>query len=151
MSHKSLDIDALVEELKPELLPDVVVDISNLIGYKATIKLVQAVGGLDFAVPMGDKRCPARTLLTNAVGKHATDILINCYGGERVYIPRCHAAFNQLRYSEFRRDVAKMVAGGAYQKTAIHHYAPLYGFTERWAYTVLAEETRSDAQMRLFD
>lgn len=152
MSHKPLDIDALVNELLPELLPDIVVDISNLIGYKTTLLLVQELGGNDFAMPTGDMGSASEQRLINAVGVDAAKQLIQAYGGDRIYIPRCQAAFNQLRYQEFRIDIVKAVANGEMQKTAIQRLAPKYGFTERWAYTVLAEETkRSDAQMSLFD
>lgn len=152
MSQPLLDIDAIVNELLPELLPEVIVDISKLIGYKNTLKLVQALGGIDFAVPTGDMCSNAEGLLVNAIGENATIILMQRYGGERIYIPRCYAAFNQLRYRDFHRQIMQAVASGELQKTAIQRLAPQYGFTERWAYTVLSyENKRTDTQMRLFD
>ena len=152
MSQKPLDIEALVNELLPELLPDIVVDISNLIGYKTTLLLVQELGGIDFAMPTGDMGSASELRLIKAVGTEAPKVLIQAYGGERIYIPRCQAAFNQLRYQEFRIDIGKAVASGEMQKSAIQRLAPQYGFTERWAYTVLSEENkRADAQLSLFD
>lgn len=152
MSNTPLDIDALVAELLPELLPDVVIDIAALVGYKTALKLVQALGGIDFAMPSGETGGHASMLLTNAVGVDAAKLLIKAYGGERVYIPRCQSAFTQMRNQEFRRSVMAMVANGETQKAAIRLYAPQYGFTERWAYTVLSEESkRADPQLSLFD
>ena len=152
MIRKPLDIDDLVAELSPELLPDVVTDIVTLIGYPKTLKLLQVLGGLEFAMPTGDKVGPSATLLANAIGIDEAKLLMQAYGGERLYIPRCVTAFIQLNNQQFCRDVQKMVDSGEKQKTAIHRYAPQYGFSERWAYTVLREENkRADVQLSLFD
>ncbi|MDN5665100.1 MAG: hypothetical protein L0G41_02600 [Psychrobacter sp.] len=152
MSTKPLDIDALADELLPELLPDIVLDISNLIGYKTTLKLVQAFGGVDFAIPFGAADSVALDKLTAVVGAEAAKQLTQEYGSEKVYIPRCHAALTQLRNVEFRQKVLAAVAGGSTQTAAMHLYMRQYGFSERWAYVVLrAESNRADTQLSLFD
>ena len=152
MSTKPLDIDALVNELLPELLPDIVNAISVLIGYRSALKLIQAIGGIDLVVPTGELRSGTAVLLINAVGDDDALTLMKAYGGERLYIPRCHAAMTQLRNQEFCKHVAMMVANGDTQTAAIHLYAPQYGFTERWAYVVLrAESKRTDTQLSLFN
>lgn len=133
-------IDALVDELKPELLPDIIVNISDLIGYKATLKLVEAFGGIKFAMPSGQRESKYFEALINAVGNDAALTLTQNYGGELIYIPCCHAAFIQLRNKEFRQAVTRAVAGGEVQTAVIHRLASQYGFTERWAYKVLAAE-----------
>lgn len=144
-------IDELVEELLPELLPDVILDIAKLIGYRVALQLVQAMGGFDFAVPIAATGGRYYQLLLDAVGDIAAKLLIQEYGGERLYIPRCHAAFTQLRNQEFRAAVVAAVVAGEVQRTAIRRYAPQFGFTERWAYTVLREENqRHNRQMSLF-
>lgn len=152
MSKQTIDIDALVNELLPELLPDIVNNISALIGYRSALKLIQAIGGIDLVVPTGELKSGTAALLISAVGESDALKLMETYGGERMYIPRCHAAMIQLRNQEFCQQVAKMVAAGDTQKAAIHLYAPQYGFTERWAYVVLrAENKRADTQLSLFD
>ena len=152
MSTKPLDIDALVNELLPELLPDIVNAISVLIGYRSALKLIQAIGGINLLMPTGELHSSTAALLINAVGDDDALTLMKAYGGERLYIPRCHAAMTQLRNQEFCKHVAMMVANGDTQTAAIHLYAPQYGFTERWAYVVLrAESNRADTQLSLFD
>lgn len=152
MIRKPLDVDALVAELSPELLPDVVTDIVSIIGYPKTLKMLQVLGGLDFAMPTGEKGGPSATLLINAVGHNEAQLLMQAFGGERLYIPRCISAFVRLNNQEFCRDVSRMVSRGETQKAAIRLYAPQYGFSERWAYTVLSEESkRADMQLSLFD
>ena len=152
MSHTPLDIDALVNELQPALLPDVVNDIAELIGYETTLKLVEAFGGVDFAIPTGAIDSTALRKLVDTIGSAATQKLTKVYGGDDVYIPRCHAALIQLRNQEFCQQVLTMVAGGSTQTAAIHHCMKQYGFSERWAYKVLrAESKRADRQLSLFD
>ena len=152
MSTKPLDIDALANELSPDLLPDIVVDISQMIGYGAALKLVQALGGIDFAMPKGELDSHALKQLVSAVGVDAARTLMKVYGGAYLYIPRCHAALTQLRNQEFRKKVVAMVASGSTQTAAMHFYMQQYGFSERWAYVVMREETkRADTQMSLFD
>lgn len=151
MSTKPLDIDALVNELLPELLPDIVNHISALIGYRSALKLIQAIGGIDLVVPTGELNSSTAVLLINAVGDDDALTLMQAYGGERLYIPRCHAAMTQLRNKSFCQSVASAVTSGTTQTAAIHQYAPQYGFTERWAYVVLsAESRRADPQLNLF-
>ena len=145
-------IDALVNELLPELLPEVVTDISELIGYSNALKLVKALGGIDFAMPTGDTTGRYQDMLITAVGDDAANKLMKRYGGERLYIPNCHSAFTQLRNQEFRNEVTKAVANGELQIAAIHRLGPMYGFCERWAYTVLSKENkRHDKQLSLFN
>ena len=145
-------IDALVTELLPELLPEVIINISELIGYPTTLKLVQALGGIDFAMPLSDRTGHYQQMLVNAVGAEAASKLMKHYGGERIYIPNCHSAFAQLRNQEFRDEVMAAVARGELQKAAIQRLGPKYGFCERWAYTVLRKENkRHDQQLSLFN
>lgn len=130
-------LEALVHELLPDLLPDVVVEIAELIGYPKTLKLIHALGGLDFYMPKSFDNHHA-DLLAQTLGDDA-QVLIERFGGERIYIPRCQAAFIQIRNWEFTREVAWRTANGDSQQAAIQHLAPQYGFSERWAYKILAE------------
>jgi hypothetical protein len=143
-------IDALVDELKPELLPEIIVNISDLIGYKAALKLINAFGGIRFEIPQGVQASRYFDALVVAIGADATEKLTRTYGGDMVYIPCCHIAFIKLRNVEFKQEVTLAVARGEVQTAVIHRLAPQYGFTERWAYKVLAAESAID-QLDLFD
>lgn len=145
-------INALVNELLPELLPEIVMNISDLTSYRAALKLVQAFGGIKFAMPLGDRDSKYYQKLIDAIGHDDAKTLIKNYGGDLIYIPCCHAALIQLRNQEFRNAVVAAVTDGAIQTAAIHLYAPQFGFTERWAYKVLSEENkRYDRQLNLFN
>lgn len=139
-------IDAAVAEFLPELLPDVVVEIAELIGYPKTLKLIRALGGLDFYMPKSfDNRYA--DLLTEMLGDKAW-VLMQRFGGERIYIPRCHAAFIQIRNWEFAREVDWQISQGYGRQAVIQKLAIKYGFSERWAYKILAE--RQERQFGLF-
>lgn len=150
-TSKRFDVQALVKELSPEMLPDAVADIADIIGLNKTLLLVQKLGGVDFAIPMGNLQWSSEQLLIDAIGESAAAELMTAYGGERLYIPRCQAACIKLRNHEFRVAIEMMVASGKTQTAAIRQYAPQYGFTERWAYKILSEKSGLDAQLSLFD
>lgn len=145
MTQKEDWIDAAVAEFLPRLLPDVVVEIAELIGYPKTLKLIHALGGLDFYMPKSFDNRHA-DLLAQTLGDDA-QVLIERFGGERIYIPRCQAAFIQIRNWEFAREVAWRTANGDSQQAAIQHLAPQYGFSERWAYKILSETQQTQIDL----
>lgn len=142
-------IEALVDELLPELLPESVVSISELIGYSKALRLVSVFGGFHFAIPLGEKPSRYHQMLIDAIGDEATKKLISRFGGERLYIPKCHAAFTQMRNRQFREEVLAAKRGRGVRP--IQEIARKYGFSERWAQHVLKEENERAEQMDLFN
>lgn len=145
-----INIDDLVNEMTPEQLPDVITDIAEVIGYDKTVKLVQRLGGIDFATPRGSQDSQRAKLLIDILGNEAAEQLMKRFGGARLYIPRCHAACLWLRNHEFVAAIEMAVASGSTQTAAIQKYAPQYGFTERWAYQILSNAKKDDNQPDLF-
>ena len=146
----NINIDDLVNEMTPEQLPDVITDIAELIGCDKTVKLLQRLGGIDFAMPRGSQDSQRAKLLIDILGKDAADQLMQRFGGARLYIPRCHTACLWLRNQEFVNKIELAVASGSTQTAAIQKYAPQYGFTERWAYQILSNAKKYDNQPDLF-
>ncbi len=142
-------LEALVDELLPELLPESVVSISESIGYPATLRLISNFGGFHFAIPLGEKPSRYHQMLIDAIGDDATQNLISRFGGERLYIPKCHAAFTQIRNRQFRAEVMAAERGTGVRP--IQEIAKKYGFAERWAYKVLKEENERAEQLDLFN
>lgn len=122
-----------------EQLPQVVLDISDLIGYDKALLLTEKLGGRDFAVPLGDKTSDNLTTLMAAIGDKAANEFISVYGGERLYIPRCKSALTKIRDHQFCDDIASAVANGKMKTTAIQQLAMKYGFSERWGYHLLSK------------
>ena len=145
-----INIDDLVNEMTLEQLPDVITDIAVVIGYDKTVKLVQRLGGIDFAMPTGSQDSSRAKILVDTIGSAATEQLMKRFGGARLYIPRCHAACLWLRNQEFVTAIEMAVARGSTQTAAIQKYAPQYGFTERWAYQILSNAKKDDNQPDLF-
>lgn len=146
----SININQLEQEMALELMPDVVADISELIGYPKTCRLIESFGGLDFRMPKSSNGQWAETLI-EVLGNDDAQRLMNVYGGTRLYIPRCNALMIYLRNHDFVSKVEQAVADGSSQTLAIQKYALQYGFSERWAYEVL-KATRCELhnQMGLF-
>lgn len=137
-----------LDELK-QLLPEVVLDIADVIGMVATKSLIATLGGLDFAIPRGVENSKREQLIVQAVGRDAADKLMAAYGGARLYIPRCDDAFRALRNRQFREAVLAAVNRGMSQKEAIQYHAPRFGFSERLAYKILGQKLSDSKQMQL--
>lgn len=137
------------ESVLRDLLPDTVIDIIEVIGYEATRRLIENLGGNDFEIPHGKTLSARRRRLIDAIGNEAAHELMDVYGGASVYIPRCTAALTALRNQQFRTAVAMEMDLGSSQVMAIQKLAPVYGFTERWAYEILRERA-TPHQSRLF-
>lgn len=135
-----------------ELLPEFVLECAELIGMAATQQLIKAIGGVDFNFPKGKEESQSKHILVDAVGADAAETLMQIYGGDKIYVQRCDAAFRQLRNMKFLHAIDVAVDGGMTQTAAIKKYAPKFDFTERWAYKVLQQQHRNDAaQMSLLD
>lgn len=122
-----------------EQLPQVVLDISDLIGYDKALLLTERLGGRDFAVPLGDKASDNLATLIAAIGDKAANDFMAHYGGERLYIPRCKSALTKMRDNQFYADIASAIAKGTKKTAAIQQSAMKYGFSERWGYHLLSK------------
>lgn len=136
---KQARCSAATLEAVRELLPDVVLEIAELIGMDATKKLIKHLGGVDFRVPLGQYESAREKLLVWAVGRDAAEVMMSHFGGERLYIPRCDAAFRQLRNMQFITVIDIEMDKGMSQTAAIQKHAPLFGFSERQAYIILKQ------------
>lgn len=133
-----------------ELLPQAVLELVDVIGYEASIKLVQTFGGLDIHVPVGKLESGNLARLNETIGELAAAALMSVYGGARLYIPKCDAALIALRNQRFCQAVEAAVAMGESKKAAIQTLAIEFGITERWGYDILARMNAIQAQQRLF-
>lgn len=135
-----------------ELLPEFVLECAELIGMDATKRLIKHLGGLDFRMPKGKQDSGREKLLVHAVGQAAATTLMAVYGGDRVYVPRCDDAFRKLRNMQFVAAIDASVSAGMTQTAAIQQHAPLFGFSERLAYTLLRQHLNEQTvQFSLLD
>lgn len=128
-------------DLLDELLPPTAKDICGLIGLELFVKLTENFGGLDFYVPTDPKADNAKRLM-EVIGRTASLQLMQVYGGAFLYINACTELRRVLRNQAFFEAlITKMEKEDISQTRAIQELAPVFGFTERHAYSILKSES----------
>ncbi|WP_409161705.1 hypothetical protein [Pectobacterium sp. B2J-2] len=136
------------EKYDPEILgklPDVCVDIVNLIGINQAMKLFKTFGGTTFPIGKGIKflggaRANAlRTILTDEEIKK----LQQYFSGEILYLPRCDRLLREVRNREFLNEFAAMRQTGASALSCMAVLPPKYGFSDRYGWQLLRNERES--------
>lgn len=129
------------------LLPDTVLDIVDVIGLAATEQLVKAIGGARFKFGKGKVDTERLAILVEAIGEVKTHELLQVYGGEELYVPRCSKALIQLRNHRFYQEFVKLrdidKESGLMAMTKL---CPKYGISSRTGYTIINEMSRPAAQ-----
>jgi hypothetical protein len=124
------DIDSNTDDL----LPPVLKEVTDLIGFPAMIRLIDALGGTDFTFSTrADQRFG---MLIQAVGSQNAHILCEHFCGD-VYIPRASVALRKWRDQQFVSDVLARNAQGTSLSLALSELCPHYGFSMRWGWVVL--------------
>ncbi len=137
------------------LLPDVVRDILMLIGFPATARLLEVLGGTTFPVGKGKQTSgEARmALLIATVGRENADALAVHFGGDILYVPRCERALKELRNRHFVADVERLRNEGKSLLWIMTELCPRYGISDRLAYYILerARQQYGGEQRSLFE
>ncbi|AYC19838.1 hypothetical protein DZA65_02960 [Dickeya dianthicola] len=123
------------------LLPDVVLQIADLIGFPATARLIERFGGTTFPIGKGIHALGAARaeLLRETIGAARAELLSKTFGGDIVYLPRCAAALRELRNQRFMHDLNKMTESGTSITMAMSRLCPDYGFSDRLAWELVRE------------
>lgn len=135
-----------IEQLR-EHFPPSVLEMVNIIGWEATLTLIERIGGVTYRVPMGN--CKRMELLISVLGKVTAERFCEVYGGAELYIPRCQHAFRVFRNHQFKADIAEQVSQGESLKFAITLTAPIYGFSERQAWRIMGQTEAPQKQQGL--
>lgn len=118
------------------LLPGVLREIEPLIGMAATLRLVEAYGGVRLYVP---RQMHARHPLARLLGLDAAQRLAEMFGGEEHFdIPRAVAIARQVRNRQLRSER---------NEKSQRELALQYGLTERQVRNILGDQ--DDAQQEL--
>ena len=134
-----------LEQVK-SLLPETVLNIAELIGFPATVELIKALGGTTFPVGKGIRAMGASRarLLKDTVGEDNASILVKHFGGETLYLPRCDRALRELRNRAFLTEFKAMRDTGVPSPRAMTELCPKYGFSDRFAWGLLAQKNCSN-------
>lgn len=129
-----------IEQVKA-LLPESVQQIAELIGYPATARLLDKLGGTTFLVGRGVRGLgTARSaLLREAIGDENSQLLVKHFGGEVVYLPRCVRALRELRNRTFLAEFAQLRSSGVSPLMVVTQLCPKYGFSDRFAWGLLSQ------------
>lgn len=133
-----------------ELLPESVQQIAELIGYPATVRLLEAFGGTTFPVGKGLRALGATrsSLLRQAVGEDNAALLAKNFGGEVLYLPRCDRALCELRNRRFLEEFDALRCQGTSSLMVMTELCPKYGFSDRFAWGLLAEQKNTIANQQ---
>ena len=131
-------------------LPQSVVDLIELLGHEAAMRLVDAFGGLEIEVPNGRVEGPLTARIIQTLGGGLAARFMAHYGGEALYIPRCVQAIRDERDRAIQADYD---AG-----SRVPDIAQKYMISERWVWVVLkraigdqqAGRKRDDSQLDMF-
>lgn len=114
-------------EIDIDQLPQSAVEIVDVVGVEAALRLVEAWGGVRLYVP---QQMPEDHLLVSTLGRAESDELASRYGGECIQVPRCLHALRAVRNCHMRRERAR---GDSPALLALR-----YRLTERQVYSILA-------------
>ncbi|MEZ3140820.1 Mor transcription activator family protein [Citrobacter braakii] len=141
------------KELKQvrELLPDIITELVDLIGWHNTVKMIERLGGCSFLVSKIDNRSDSKraSLLRKILPDNDVRIIQKQYGGETIYIPRCHSALRQLRNLSFMADYNRLIKSGQSQRFILMELCPKYGISDRWAQRIITESCDYHKQLPL--
>lgn len=134
-----------------ELLPEIVTELVNLIGWHSTHKLIERLGGCSFIVSKENTRSDSRRadVLKKFLSDNDVKAIQKQYGGETIYIPRCHAALRQLRNLSFVAEYNSLIDGGESQRFVLMALCPKYGISDRWAQRIIADSGDAHKQLTL--
>ncbi|CRG49000.1 Mor transcription activator family [Yersinia wautersii] len=138
-----------IEQVKA-LLPESVQQIAELIGYPATARLLDKLGGTTFPIGKGLRALGAAraTLLRETIGDENAQLLVKHFGGEVLYLPRCDRALRELRNRSFLAEFSRLRALGVSSLMVMTQLCPKYGFSDRFAWGLLAERKTSNNELQ---
>lgn len=125
-----------LEQVK-EVLPSVVLEMIDLIGYANTLKMIEHFGGSEFWFSDGAHYFPR---LKAVLGKECATQLRQYFNIEKVYIPRCDAALRLARNYQFKAEFDWLTKSkGISGRLAMLELCPKYKITNRRAWEILRE------------
>jgi hypothetical protein len=129
----------LLENVDLKDLPALAQELVALIGFSATMRLVELSPGIPQYIPHNlDDEHP----LAQALGMKAAAALCKHYGGDTLTIPNCKSALARIRHRQIRQSRAE-----GYSQTEA---ALLYGLTPRHIRNIDNAVEKVERNLRLF-
>lgn len=142
-----------LEEVK-ELLPRQILDIADIVGLPAALRLVSELGGTSWEFAQGANRNGQIRVaaLADIMGDDAAHLLTSRMGGDKIYIPRCANALRRLRDLEINRQFVQGVREGISANTLVSELARSNKLSDRRIWIILKSPlTHQGTQSALFE
>ncbi|MDD2721629.1 MAG: Mor transcription activator family protein [Gallionella sp.] len=120
-------------------LPPLAQELVALIGFSATLRLVEKRPGIPAFIP---KVLTPDHWLLDTLGQQQAEALVKHYGGETITVPNCKLAMVKIR----QRRIVQTRADGFSQTEA----ALLHGVTPRWVRELESRDPEPDRNLSLF-
>lgn len=146
MKYENLDLEQV-----RDLLPPIVLELIDLIGYRDTTILIGKLGGISFPIGVSARKRGNRRadVLIDIIGAKAAALIEQRFGGEVLYIPRCESALREWRNRSFVAQYQQHIAAGESGRFALMALCPQFGLSDRQAQKILAQSTEVKQQMDL--
>lgn len=120
-------------------LPAQVLEIAEVVGMPAALRLVNELGGTTWEFARGANRNGQIRVaaLADIIGDEAAQRLTMRLGGETIYIPRCDAALRRLRDLEIHRQFVQAVREGVGARVVVAELARTYKLSDRRIWIIL--------------
>lgn len=125
-----------------DFLPESVQTLVAVIGYPATARLINTLGGTTLHARTNERR--TRTgglyaLLCDVLTAGEVAALTHHVGGASFYIPRCDSVLRKVRNARFIADLTEARAAGSSGRGAMAALCPKYGFSDRYGWQLLSQ------------
>lgn len=127
-----------LEQVRDQL-PAQVLEIADVVGMPAALRLVTELGGTTWEFAKGANRNGQIRVaaLADIVGDDAAQLLTSRLGGDVVYIPRCDVALRRLRDLEIHRQFEQAVREGVSARVVVAELARTYKLSDRRIWIIL--------------
>lgn len=123
-----------------ELLPPVVLEMVNQVGFADTEKIVQ-IFGVSFCFTDGAVYFPKLAAL---IGRESAVKLRRYFQSEVLYIPRCQAALRMLRNQQFQADFYYLTEEmHKSARLAMLELCPKYNISDRYGWKIITSHSSS--------
>ncbi|MEG1609637.1 MAG: Mor transcription activator family protein [Bilophila sp.] len=150
MQEQSLESLPDVKSLTDAALHgDMARDLVNVVGLSATLKLVEAMGGLNIRIPLGmtAQGQARRDAFVALIGLEATTRLIGQYGGTMLYVPSCRQARVDARDQAINRERNRLASAGCTERRLVDDLARQYGLSSRHIWRILKKPVVPDTSL----
>lgn len=129
-----------------DILPNQAKELTEVIGIKNCLALVENFGGVTFPIPQrknlrGEQRYQ---MLADAIGDDAALKVVTHYGGTRLYIPNCKDALRRIRNYNIIKEFEERTSKGESGNSTIFNLVLRYKLADRIILNIINKTSADD-------